>query len=179
MYENPYNVLRVRQRRPYRQIERRYVVQYVNHRFPDAVLRLFNVRLGVPKPIAKGIVGPEWYAEAKLWAPMADAVVVTRDTIWVVEAKIRYPRHAIGQLLDYARRVYQTPTLMPYIAGRRVQPLLVVPLSDDELRRTCEMYGIVVDVFTPCWVIDYMVEVGMIPERVAYVIKREGRCIHL
>ena len=149
-------------RRPYRQIERRYVIEYVVNKFPNRIWAAFNVRLGMPPKRMREMypdVPPEHF---KVWLPTADAVVVDGSYIYVIEAKIRQPRAAIGQLLDYARRVPETPDLRRFLP-REVVKVLVVPLKDPELEKTCEMYGIKVDYFCPQWVLDYMREVKLIP----------------
>lgn len=149
-------------RRPYRQIERRYIVEYVAKKYHQRIAVFFNIRLGPPPEEAKKAYPelPErWF---KPWKAFADAVVVTDSTIDVIEAKIRNPRQAIGQLLDYARRVPYTPELKRYL-GRAIRKILVIPLKDPEIEKTAAEYGIVVDYYTPKWVLDYMREVGLIP----------------
>lgn len=156
------SILRPRKRRPYRQIERRYIVEYVANRYPRKIAAFYNVRLG-PPPAAAKAMHPElpesWF---KVWMPHCDAVVITDYTIDVIEAKIRYPRHGIGQLQDYARRVPYTPELRRFLP-REIRMILVLPLRDPEIERTCQQFGIIVDYFTPSWVLDYMREVGILP----------------
>lgn len=103
---------------------------------------------------------PESYF--KVWMPTADAVVVTKTHIYVVEAKIRNPRQGLGQLQDYVRRVPYTRELKRFMP-RPVEAILVIPLKDPELEKTCVAYGIVVDYYTPGWVIDYLKEVKLLP----------------
>lgn len=149
-------------RRPYRQIERRYVVEYVTNRFPDRVWAGFNVRLGPPPDELRKRYPGVPATHFKVWTPTADAVVVTKTRIYIVEAKIRNPRQAMGQLLDYARRLPETPELQRFM-GREIVKLLVVPFDDPELRQTCAMYGVQMETFIRPWVVDYMREVKLIP----------------
>ncbi len=149
-------------RRPYRQIERRYVVEYVAAKYPKRVAAYFNLRLGLPPEELRRRypeLPPEW---GRVWMPFADAVVITESTIDVIEAKIRNPRQALGQLLDYVRRVPYTPELRRYL-GREVRPILVMPYRDPEIERTCAEIGIYVDYFRPLWVEEYMKSVGLLP----------------
>ena len=149
-------------RRPYRHIERRYIVEYVVNRFKNRVYTVFNMRLGPPREELRKRypqLPQSWF---KVWMPMADAVVVTNDAVYIIEAKIRYPRQAIGQLLDYKLRAYNTPELKRFL-DRPVIPVLVTPLYDPEIEETCRLHGIVYDVYTPPWVIEYMREVKLIP----------------
>jgi len=166
-----------RPRRPYRQIERRYVVEYVLNRYPKALLRMFNVRLGIPTPIKAGKASMAEYRVAKLWAPFADAIVVLDNEIRVIETKIRYPRHGIGALKDYVRRVPETPTLQKYLPNRNIIGVLVTPLYDPDIERTCKLEGIVYDVYTPCWVLEYMVEVKLLPYSEYIRMLEENKCI--
>jgi len=150
-------------RRKYRPIERRYIVEYVATHFPNAERSFFNVRLGKPPQEAKKAaphLSDKWF---KVWTPYADAIVVDKEHIWVIEAKIRNPRPAIGQLIDYVRRVPDTPLLQPYLPNRSIVPLLVMPLEDPEMIRTAELYGVVVDIFMPKWVEEYLREIHVLP----------------
>ena len=145
----------------YRMIERRYVIEYVFKRFKEAVWRGFNVRLGMPPE--------EWrkrYPELshrwwKVWMAYADAVVVTDDAIWIIEAKIRNPRTAIGQLLDYRERLKVTPEFKQWL-NRPIKLLLVIPIPAPEIESLAKNYGIEVDHYLPEWVANYMREVGLL-----------------
>jgi len=152
----------LRRRRKYTPVERRYVVEAVQAFWPDAIYKAFNVRLGRP-PEELRRLHPEldrrWM---KVWLPCADAIVVTDTHLYVVEAKIRNPRQAIGQLLDYVRRVPETPELAPY-AGRPIVAVLVVPFADPELVKTCKQFNIDVREFRPKWVEEYMKDIGLLP----------------
>ena len=149
-------------RRPYRHIERRYIVEYVANKYPKRIAAYFNIRLGPPPEIMRRMYPGVPERHFKVWTPWADAVVVTSDSIDVIEAKIRNPRQAIGQLQDYARRVPLTPELARFLP-RPIRMILVVPLYDPELAKTCAQFGIILDVFCPAWVIEYMREVKLIP----------------
>jgi len=143
-------------------IERRYVVEYVMNKFPERVYTHFNMRLGPPpSELAKKYpnMNPRWF---KVWQPFADAIVVTRDTLWVIEAKVRNPTGAIGQLKRYILSVYETPELKPYL-DRPVKGLLVMPLRHPIIERFALLEGIYVDYYCPRWVEDYLREVGVIP----------------
>lgn len=149
-------------RRPYRQIERRYVLEYVLNRFPNRLWAGFNVRLGPPPEVMRKMYPDVPPSHFKVWQPWVDAIVVTPQYLYVIEAKIRNPRMAIGQLLDYAERVPYTPELARWLP-REIIKLLVIPFRDPMIVDLCRKYGIQVDVYRPQWVIDYMREVGLIP----------------
>jgi len=100
-----------------------------------------------------------------VWEPRVDAVVVTKVALVMVEAKIRQPRAAIGQLLDYGWRAAHTPELIPY-ADRPVILQLVVPFVDPAIERTCMAHNIQLVEYRPDWVIAYMQERGLIPRGV-------------
>jgi len=148
--------------RKIRNIERRYVVEYVANKFKNAIWRGFNVRLGAPLKVMRKMypeLGTEWF---KVWLPTADSVVITEDAIYIIEAKIRQPRAAVGQLLDYKLQLPKTPEFKRYL-DRPIYCVLVVPYPDPMLRELCETHGIIMDVYRPNWVIDYMRERGLLP----------------
>ncbi len=150
-------------RRRYRAIERRYIIEYVYTKWPNPTAVFFNIRLGKPPGEAKKAaphLEEKWF---KVWTPYADAIVVDKEHVWVIEAKIRNPRQALGQLIDYVRRVPDTKKLWRYLPNRSIVPLLVMPLEDPEIVRTAELYGIVVDFFRPKWVEEYLREIGILP----------------
>jgi len=149
-------------RRPYRHVERRYIVEYVTNKFPNRIWAGFNIRLGLPPDELRKRYPNIPESHFKVWMPTADAIVVTKDSIYVVEAKIRNPRSALGQLVDYARRIPDTPELKRFLP-RQIIKLLVIPLEDPELIKTCQELGINIDVYRPAWVVDYLREVKLIP----------------
>jgi len=155
-------VLKNRKRRPYRHIERRYVVEYVANRFKRFVACFYNIRLGEPKEELKKRYPDIPERHFKVWLPTADAVVITDDFINLIEAKIRQPRAALGQLLDYAERIPKTPELKRYL-DRGIKKILVIPLQDPEFERIALSYGIQIEYFTTPWVLEYLREVKLIP----------------
>jgi len=132
------------------------------NKFPNRIFASFNVRLGLPPEELRKRYPDIPESHFKVWMPTADAIVVTKERIYVVEAKIRNPRNALGQLVDYARRLPNTPELKRFFP-REIVKLLVIPLEDPELIMTARELGINIDVYRPDWVIDYLREVKLIP----------------
>jgi len=132
------------------------------NKFPERIFTCFNMRLGPPPEELKKRypdLNPRYFM---IWQPFADAVVVTKDTIWIIEAKIRNPTGAVGQLKRYVMAAYETPELKKYM-DRPVKGLLVMALRNPEIERFALMEGIQVDYYMPKWVADYLREVGVLP----------------
>ena len=85
----------------------------------------------------------------------ADAVVVSREELVVIEAKIRSMPGAISQLQLYGELVPQTPELRPYLGLPRVLEL-VVAVEDPAVRRLAERSGIRHRVYRPAWLPIYL-----------------------
>ena len=145
---------------PSKQRERRYVVEYVNAKFPDRRSAVYNSVIG-PPPETLTAAHPEVPLQSfRRWRFYADAIVVMQDRLIIVEAKLRKPDRGLGALLMYQPLVKQTPELKPYI-NLPLEMRLVTPRPDPRVIATAAKHGIVVDVWAPDWVMAYLRELGM------------------
>lgn len=147
-------------RKPSQQRERRYVVEYVNERFPDRRSAVYNAMVGpAPEELVK--MHPEVSLQHfRRWRFYVDAVVVMEDRLILVETKLRKPDRGIGALLMYKPLVKETPELKPY-ADLPLELLLVTPRPDPRVIAVAAANGIKVDVYAPDWVMEYLRELGM------------------
>lgn len=144
----------------YRQRERRYVPEFVNEMYPQRVSVFYNMAIG-PAPEELYRLHPEIPLEHfRRWRFWIDAVVILRNSMVLIEGKLRTPATGLGQLLLYKALLPQTPELKPY-AHLVVDMVLVTARPDPRVIGVAAALGIRVDVFAPLWVLDYLRSIGM------------------
>jgi len=149
-----------KKRRTIRQIERRYIVEYVMQKFPDRVAVRFNAPIGLPpEELLKRYPGEDPRAFQK-WRSYADAIVILRDRIVLIEAKIHDLRRGVGDLLDYAAIFWDTPEMAAY-RDKRLELLLVIPVPDYRTLESAKRHKVAVDIYCPSWVEEYRKERGL------------------
>jgi hypothetical protein len=87
----------------------------------------------------------------------ADMVGVTPAAIKVIEAKLDPDPGAVGQALFYSRLVMSTPALRAYVT-RPIQPVVLFAADDPDVRRMANSLGVAVEVYTPAWYADYLIQ---------------------
>jgi len=148
------------ERSEYQQRERRYVPEFVNEKYPTRVAVVYNMAVG-PPPEQLALKHPEIPLENfRRWRFWIDAVVIMRNSLVLLEGKLRKPVEGLGQLLLYRALLPQTPELKPY-AHLVVDMVLVTPRPDPRVIGVAASLGIQVEVFTPQWAMDYLRSVGM------------------
>jgi len=101
-------------------------------------------------------IGPELaHAMLKPWYKYPDCVIFLDRELRILEGKIHRPETAIGQLLDYAELIRQSPDFSDYRSWR-VSLELVTPWDREDLRRICKRFGIIYTVYVPEWLHDYL-----------------------
>lgn len=140
---------------PREERERRYIAEYMATYFPAGGYSL-NVPLG---PIPEDIVARYGVtAGAALWRPArlrVDAVAWQPNVYWLIEAKVRAPRDAIGSLSVYLDLAPRTPDL-PNYEGQEIRGRLVVPWALDWIRDLARERGLDLVEFLPAWVEAYV-----------------------
>jgi len=135
--------------------ERRYIVEWAEARYPQA-RKLFNVPIG---PIPESIVEELGFERARRyyrrWRPYADCIVFLPEKSIVAEAEILNPKNAIGDLLYYRTLIPKTPDY-PELLQKPVEYVLVIPYMLKWIKDFAEEQGIIVDLFEPEWIKDYL-----------------------
>jgi len=141
----------------YKPRERRYIVEWAEHRFPGCEKR-FNVPLGpVPSSLVEEVGLTKALKVFRPWRPDVDAVIICPDKLIIAEAEILRPKDAIGDLLVYRDLVPDTPELKQFL-DRPLEAWLVVPWSVTWVKEACDKYKIKLDLFVPDWIKDYLEE---------------------
>jgi hypothetical protein len=86
--------------------------------------------------------------------PVADAIVVTPDSLVMIEGKITRVREGIGALLTYAPLIPYTPELQQY----RSRPLILRLLTANPPQwaiMAAEHTNVQIKVYLPSWLEDY------------------------
>jgi len=149
----------MRQKR--RQIERRFVVEAVNYFWPQRVAAMFNFPLGQPPKMLTQRYPGTPITHFRRWRRYADAIVVLKRTLILVEAKIHSIRKGVGDLDYYAGLVPQTPELQKY-AHLPLVKALVAPYADDGVVRYAAERNVRLYLYMPPWVEEYLREVGVL-----------------
>ena len=140
---------------PREERERRYIADYLATYYHLGGYAT-NVALG---PIPADIVARYGVgAGARLWHPArlrVDAVIWQPNAYWLVEAKIRTPRDAIGSLAVYLGMAPTTPDL-PNYEGQEIRARLVVPWALDWIRSLARERGLDLVEYLPAWVEEYV-----------------------
>jgi len=146
-------------RRESQQRERRYVSEYVSLAYPNRPVT-FNLRLGQP-PQEMSVRYPYHNIDrlARVWKRFVDAVVVNSSEFVLIEAKIRRPVEAVGEILTYRELLYDTPELRPW-GKLPIRAEMVCPVADPSLAHQFLRLDVQVKVYAPAWVIDYLHEVN-------------------
>ncbi len=137
--------------------ERRYVADYLAQYYPRGGW-MTNVPLG---PIPEEITSQHGIARGAMLfrpaRPRVDAVIWSTSHYWLVEAKIREAKSAVGDLLVYRTLADSTPDLPEY-NGQEIHTRLIVPWALDWISRVATRYGMEMEIFLPAWVEDYVRE---------------------
>jgi len=152
------------------QRERRLIAEWARERFPTE-RKMFNVPLGSEHEeldeVYKQIRGlNSWHP----WRLKADCVVVTGSCLIIAEAKIFQLKSAIGDLLIYKGLITSTPELQHYLP-RIIELRAVMPWLNPSIQELGTSSGVVIDVFSPPWIRDYVEEHGKYHTR-PYMTKR-------
>jgi len=140
-----------------REIEPKWVSEYVAKFYPDFPVR-FRVPLGaVPKELEKehGL----WKAIRtwRPWRPEVDAIVIRPGELTLIEGKIFKTMDGLSKLPVYASLVPETPELESYRSYKVAMQLLCVHALD-WIKQAAKKSGIEVVEWAPTWVEEIWLE---------------------
>jgi hypothetical protein len=139
------------------QRERRLISEWAAQRHPQDVVT-FNCPLGSIHEDLANVYGQlQGLQKWRSWRMKADAVIRTKTTIVVAEAKIYEIKSAIGDLLIYNLLLPHTPELQPYLP-RTIDLVMVTPWITPTVQELATATGIRLELFSPDWVKDYVEE---------------------
>lgn len=138
--------------------ERRLVAEWVSLRYPEAKV-FIQKRIGAPPQFLVNELGlrkaDNYYKPLKRWA---DAIIITKEEIILVEGKIRSTPAVVGQLEYYGEIVKKTPDLAAW-AHLPVRLVLLSPWVDPGMEDYCAQKGITIEHYHPPWIDEYMKEI--------------------
>jgi len=139
--------------------ESRLLAEYLAQKYKDDIV-MYRVRLGqLPAWSSKSIqegVPANIYMVYQRWA---DAIVITKTTLILIEAKIDPAPGVISQILLYDQLIPKTDTLRQFNKLKRLNVLLIAQ-HDSEVETLAQSHGITVEYYSPSWVTDYLKEIG-------------------
>jgi len=153
----------VRIRKKREEVEQRYLAEWIAKNFPNAQKVFFQKALG-DLPWRYALHSEVDYRYFLRYAKRADAVVITPEEVVIVETETRRPVVGLSELLLYKDLVDETPDLKPYLTGRKIRLILVTPLPDDDVMRSCKKHGIEFVIYHPEWIDEHLKRWGVLPE---------------
>ena len=137
--------------------EQKLLAEYLTKFYPKDI-HMTRVRLGAIEPEAKyPDLTEREVAALGVWRRWADAVVITKRKMILIEAAIRPDTGEASKLEVYADLLPLTPELRPYL-GLPLHLELVYAVYDAVVIHYCEKHGIRCVFFCPDWILDYLKE---------------------
>jgi hypothetical protein len=135
--------------------EMRLVSEYVAKYYPNSI-SLTRVRLGPTHPaLILEDISEEEKNMLTVWRRWADAIVITRNRLILIEGAILPDPGDVSKLILYEYLLKYTPELQQYL-DRDVVKVLLLAIEDPVLEKIARAAGIQVVVFCPDWVRDYV-----------------------
>ncbi len=120
---------------------------------------MYRVKLGqIPAWSSKSISEGAPADLYKVYQRWADAIVITKTHLILIEAKIKPDPGVISQILLYDQLIPKTDHLRQYSKLRRLNILLLAQ-HDSEVEELARNNNIEVQYFSPPWVKDYLIEI--------------------
>jgi hypothetical protein len=115
-----------------------------------------RVRLGYPRSeIPSSYMSPEERAMIGAWRRWADAIILQKDKLTLVESAIRPDPGKVGQLQLYKLLVPNTPELEPW-KGLPIEMILLYAIEDPATNYMARAQGIHCIEYKPLWLPDYL-----------------------
>lgn len=135
--------------------EMQMVAEWLAKTFPGDPY-MTRVRLGAPRPsVPRPDMTPEELAMVGVWRRWADAVVILKDRLLLVEAAIRPNPGKIGQLELYALLLPHTPEFFKY-RHLPVELVLLYAIEDPAVVFLARRKGIRCIMYKPAWLPAYL-----------------------
>lgn len=138
--------------------ESRLLAEYLAQKYPKDTV-MYRVRLGqLPAWAASSIsegVPADIYKVYQRWA---DAIVITKTHLILMEAKIKPDPGVISQIMLYNQLIPKTEALQQHRSLKRLNVLLIAQ-RDSEVEELARNNNITIEYFSPTWVKDYLIEI--------------------
>jgi hypothetical protein len=136
-------------------VESRLLSEFLAVRFPG-LRTLQRARVGrIPAELDDQTDSPAVRAMTGVWRRWVDAIVIGNHKITIIEAGIVPDPGDVSRLEMYLDLFPRTPEFQPYALWQRTG-LLVHAVADPVVEALAARRGILVHVFTPPWVRDYL-----------------------
>jgi len=140
-----------------REVEPRWVAEYCSKFYPNDEVR-YRCPLGAPPRHLVEEMGLEKALRAfRPYRPEVDALVITKNAIILIEAKVHRYVDGIGKLLVYEALVPDTPELAPYL-DRPVKKRLLLPILPEWIVPLAKRLNVELVTWAPDWVLEYWAE---------------------
>lgn len=144
--------------------ETRLLSEWISKTYPEDRV-MFRVRLGQPpawaKPSIETGTPKEIYMIYQRWA---DAIIIRKKEIIIIEAKIRLEPGVISQIKLYEQLLPKTPRFSDF-RELSIRLIILAAMRDPEVELLAANEGIEMAFYSPDWVIDYLKEIKRYRER--------------
>jgi hypothetical protein len=141
------------------QREGRLIAEYIAEKFPGARVT-FGCPLGpIPEKMIATLGPRKALRFARGLRPEVDALAIQDHKLIMVEAKIQRWVDGIAKLPVYKSLVPTTPELEPYW-HYEVEMRLCFPWTSETIEEAARNAGVVLDIFHPPWIDDYLNELS-------------------
>lgn len=144
--------------------ETRLLSEWVSQTFTEDTV-MYRVRLGGPPAWAQASIengAPAGiYTVYQRWA---DAIIIRKTDLIIIEAKIRLEPGVISQIKLYERLLPKTAAFYKF-RELPIRLIILAAMRDPEVEAMAASEGIEVVVFSPDWVVDYLKEIKRYRER--------------
>jgi hypothetical protein len=152
--------------------EMRLVSEYIVKYYPDDP-HWTRVRLGATHPdLLPEKLSDEEKRMLTVWKRWADAIVVTKKKLILIEGAILPDPGDVSKLLLYEYLLRVTPEFTDYM-DRDIEKQLVISVEDPVLSKIARATGIKVITFAPDWISDYIRSLAQRKQRAALTYPSE------
>lgn len=140
-----------------KEVEPRWVSEYCSKFYPDKVVR-YRVPLGpIPEELVRLYGLEKAIRMYRPWRPEADALVIDKDRLILIEAKVHKIMDGLSKLPMYKSLIQHTPELAPFKHLPIEMQLLVVKAIEPWITLAKE-YGVKLIEWAPTWVQEYFLQ---------------------
>ena len=156
-----WRLLRTGTRGRYEMVERRLVVEYVVKKFPDRIWAKMWKRLGPTPRILEKMYPTVPKSVLRVYLPYCDAVVVTKDRIYIIEVKVHNIHSGISQLQQYVMIAPHDPEIQRFLP-RPIVGRFVTWRYDPTIEALCRANGFEYDIYFPEWLKPHLRRYGYV-----------------
>ena len=141
--------------RKYRIVHEPYLMEWLVKNFPPGTFRT-NVRLGAVSPeLVERTVSPAERRALKVFTAQADAIVLLKEKVIIIEALVRPEWWKIQQLKQY-KKLFKSTIEFKEHWDKPIELVLLTTISSPFHEKMCAEEGIRLILYRPKWIEEYL-----------------------